>query len=346
MKCHSCLIEFSSSNDFYCKRCTDVLFGGVSVMPLDFDKEKFYQFRQDGAGRFSISGVQDKISLKLEGKHLRPTERGGRYILKPMPSTKLLNQDDIVANEHLSMQISQQVFGIPTASNGVIAFSDGELAYVTKRFDYAPDQTKLDQEDFASILQYSESYKGLDYKYASSYEEIAKGIERFVAVSRPALEDFFTRVLFDYAIGNGDAHLKNFSLYRKEERKDMSLTPNYDLLYTKYHIDETMSEMGLDLFEDLETKAMGALGYYSLEDFETFASICKIPPKRTKRIFDHLFASIDQVATLVERSFLSDDGKEAYLENYKERIEKRIAYKIPLPGYEFDSIVFTQQDHR
>lgn len=163
-------------------------------------------------------------------------------------------------------------------------------------------------------------------------------IKRVVSASRPAFKDFFTRVLLDYVIGNGDAHLKNFSLYRLEGSRDLSLSPNYDLLYTKYHTDETMGEMGLDLFDTFETKAMSALGYYSLEDFEAFAMMCEIPPKRIKRIFDRLFVSIDQVSGLVERSFLSDLGKEAYLKNYIEHIEGRIKYKISLPGYEFDSI--------
>lgn len=42
-----------------------------------------------------------------------------------------INLEDIAVNEHLSMQISSQVFKIPTALNGLIEFNDGELAYMT-----------------------------------------------------------------------------------------------------------------------------------------------------------------------------------------------------------------------
>lgn len=67
-----------------------------------------------------------------------------------------INLEDIAVNEHLSMQISSQVFKIPTALNGLIEFNDGELAYMTKRFDYSISSSqqeiiKIDQNDFASV---------------------------------------------------------------------------------------------------------------------------------------------------------------------------------------------------
>lgn len=39
------------------------------------------------------------------------------------------------ANEHLTMQLAAQVYGIETAANTVCFFKDGEMAYLTKRFD-------------------------------------------------------------------------------------------------------------------------------------------------------------------------------------------------------------------
>ena len=39
------------------------------------------------------------------------------------------------ANEHVTMQIASQVFGIETPPNAVVRFTDGELAYIVKRFD-------------------------------------------------------------------------------------------------------------------------------------------------------------------------------------------------------------------
>ncbi len=38
-------------------------------------------------------------------------------------------------NEHLSMQIARQVFGIETAENALMFFKNGAPAYITKSFD-------------------------------------------------------------------------------------------------------------------------------------------------------------------------------------------------------------------
>jgi len=154
----------------------------------------------------------------------------------------------------------------------------------------------------------------------------------------PALEDFYKRIVINYLIGNADAHLKNFSLYREEGRKDRSLTPNYDLLYTRYHIPNEEGYMGLDLFEDERdnpTKAFEAMGYYTLEDFELFADKIGIKPKRLEKIFELILVSTPKVMEMIEHSFLSDEGKEAYRKNYEERLKLHLCYSIE--QYDFNA---------
>ena len=129
MNCKSCLTTIRTGH--YCQKCKKELFGGANVQPLGFDKEAFYKVRTEMVDRMSISGVQEKISLTLSGNKLEPTATDGRFILKPVPSVEELhNKIDIAANEHLSMQLSKQVFGIHTASSALIPFNDGELAYI------------------------------------------------------------------------------------------------------------------------------------------------------------------------------------------------------------------------
>lgn len=331
MRCHSCLVEISSK--LYCSKCTKELFDGRKVLPLSFDKKEFYKKRKEYAKRISISGVQDKISLAFDEKGLlKTTDVDGRYILKPIPSGEQIDlEHDVCANEHLSMQLSKQIFKIPTASNALIPFSNGELAYITKRFDYASNGDKLDQEDFASILEHTSQSKGKNYKYDSSYEVCAEAIKKYVPASHPAIEDFYKRVIFNYLIGNADAHLKNFSLYRAEGRVDRVLTPNYDLLYTRYHIPNEEGYMGLDLFKDeldKSTEAFGAMGYYTLEDFELFAEKLGIKEKRLKKIFKLILSSTPKVMEMIENSFLSEQGKVEYKKNYIERLELHLCYSI------------------
>ncbi len=314
------------------------LFGGRKVSGLSFNKQEFYQKRKEYAKRISISGIQDKLSLAFdEHNTLVTTDIEGRYILKPSPSEEQVdNSHDICANEHLSMQISKQIFKIPTADSALIPFSSGELAYITKRFDYDKNGQKLDQEDFAAVLAYTSDKQGKNYKYESSYEACAKAIQMYIPASMPALEDFYQRIVVNYLIGNADAHLKNFSLYRAQERKDRSLTPNYDLLYTRYHILNEEGYMGLDLFEnemDSPTKAFEAMGYYTLEDFELFAEKIGIKTKRLEKIFERILVSTPEVIKMIKHSFLSEKGKEAYRKNYEERLKLHLCYSIEQYGF-------------
>lgn len=71
--------------------------------PGDKRETKFLANRQ----RISVSGMQEKLSLLLDGNRLRLTEAGerGQYLLKPIPRD-LKQAADVPANEHLTMQIA------------------------------------------------------------------------------------------------------------------------------------------------------------------------------------------------------------------------------------------------
>ena len=328
MKCHSC---FKATKSLYCAKCQRELFDGINVKKLGFDKVQFEEVRREQSDRMSLSGVQNKISLRLtkEGS-LEPTQANGTYILKPCPSSaELSHAQDVAANEHLSMHLSSHVFGMSTAKSAVIPFYDGELAYITKRFDYTQTGEKLPQEDFASLLEFSKSTKGLNYKFEGSYEHIAQKIREVMAVPMLDIEEFYKRVLFNYLIGNADAHVKNYSMYMQKGRR--VLTPNYDVLYTGYHVNETFGEFALDLFLDeleSQTEAFTALGRYTASDFKLFAKKIGIPTKRLEKIYDFMISKSPEVEEAISQSFLSSEGKEAYIAKYRERMELGLLYVL------------------
>ena len=68
----------------------------------------------------SISGFQEKYSLLIENSKLRLTteDERGQYILKPI-SDLPKNSEFAPANEHLTMQIAQQIFKIETKSTSI-----------------------------------------------------------------------------------------------------------------------------------------------------------------------------------------------------------------------------------
>lgn len=330
--CLGCLATNKTLKNNYCSKCIKELFNGIVPNPLNFDRVEFNKKRAELAHRMSISGVQDKISLTFEKKDLVPTATDGKYILKPISSGDghIQNEKDIVANEHLSMLISKNIFNILTAISGLIQFSDGELAYITKRFDYDDiSGSKYDQEDFAGIMGITPSSHGENYKYdACSYLDCARMIKKYVASSIVSIEDFFKRVILNYLICNGDAHLKNFSLYSKSYSSEYFLTPNYDLLNTRFHINEKCGDMALELLDEY-TPTYEKYGYYTYDDFKTFANHIDLKEVRFNKIMKFIEESYPKVEELIDKSFLSESAKEFYKSSYKDRV-KRLSFSKTL----------------
>lgn len=272
-------------------------------------------------GRVSLSGVQPKAGLVVRDHQLvRPSEEErGRYILKPAPSSyALLERKDCPANEHLSMQLASQVYHIETAPNALCFFRDGEAAYVTRRFDVAPDGSKYNQEDLASLAGLTKANGGSDYKYSNlSYEECAEIIGRYTTATSVEILKFFRIVVFNYLILNDDAHLKNFSLINRGDG-EYHLAPAYDLINTSLHLYEPRI-FALDKGLFREGMQLSDTRSVSRADFEEFGRRIGLAPRLVKRELD-TFASEQPLAKeLIDRSFLSDKLKRFYWQscNYR-----------------------------
>ena len=192
MQCHGC---HKNDIDGYCNDCRRRLFDGHRVhpiLPFSTPNADNLTLFQEKTKHLSISGVQLKYSIKREGKELILTEKGGQYILKPIPpSTHLIDREQAPENEHLTMQIAAQLFDINTAANGLIYFNDGAPAYLTKRFDLRPDGRKYQQEDMAQLSGRTRFTHGEEFKYNGTYEDIGQLIRQYVGAYMPALEAFF-----------------------------------------------------------------------------------------------------------------------------------------------------------
>lgn len=265
--------------------------------------------------RISISGVQEKYSLRLQKNNLSLTDTGGTHILKPVPTERLDRVSDLPANEHLSMQIARQIFGIKTAACGMIFFDDGSPAYITRRFDYKPEGTgKYQVEDFATLLAKSPEREGEDFKYNASYMDIAKQIRQHVAAAPVVRLEFFRLLVFNYLIANGDAHLKNFSLMETGQG-DYILSPAYDLLCTSLHIDDSRLALHGGLYGgDFNEKTYLNFGTYTRSSFVAFAEIAGINPGLAGTVVDDIMRGTLKAMELVERSFLSDQAKKKYID--------------------------------
>ena len=328
MNCLGCYKKVEKNE--YCLSCRKKLFDGKRVSTvLEFDKPKAENISMynEHSKRMSISGVQLKYSLRLNGNKLELCETNGQYIIKPNPSADHLEMmEDAPENEHLTMQIASQIFNIKTAHNALIYFKDGTPAYITKRFDVKGDGTKYIQEDFAQITNRTKDTHGESYKYEGSYLEIGELIKKYVPASMIAIENFFKIIVFNYIFSNGDAHLKNFSLIRNDFG-EMELSPSYDLMSTIIHTPGER-DTALDLFEkDHDSEYYATYGHYGRTEFIEFAKRLGIVEVRYMRFLDQFKHFEHNVIKMVGDSNLRRTAKDIYLLKYFDKLSRIIKNK-------------------
>lgn len=310
----------------YSPAALKLLFDGIQishVLPFDSPNNETADHEEYAkhVGRVSLSGVQPKAGLIIKDHQLvRPNEQErGHYILKPAPSSyALLERKDCPANEHLSMQLASQVYRIETAPNALCFFRDGEAAYITRRFDVAPDGCKYQQEDLASLAGLTKANGGSDYKYSNlSYEECAEIIGRYTTAPSVETLKFFRLVVFNYLILNDDAHLKNFSLINRGDG-EYHLAPAYDLINTSLHLyeprifalDKGLFREGMQL-SDTRTVNRG--------DFEEFGLRIGLSARLVKRELDTFATEQPLAKELIRRSFLSEKLKRYFWQSFNYR---------------------------
>ena len=319
MRCHCCLKE--TENDF-CRSCSQRLFSKANFSAmLKFTLPSIVQGTNQNTRRISISGAQAKYSLRIVSKELEPTDNNGTYILKPATNMQFRLFADMPANEHITMQMAKQIFKLNVAESALLRFTTGEYTYLTKRFDIRNDGSKILQEDLAQTAGLSSDANGSNFKYESlSYEEIAYILKQHVSASPIAIEQFFKVLLFNYLVCNGDAHIKNFSIYSPHQDGVYELTPAYDLINTSLHADGFRT--ALDLFKDEENyngKFFKDNGFYGASDFLEFARRIGIVEKRAQKFILDITAHIPEMDEMLDKSFLSDEAKVLYKERIRDR---------------------------
>jgi serine/threonine-protein kinase HipA len=315
----------------YSPKCKRELFNGKNVshiLPFSSPQNEGAQQQLflENKTRISISGVQEKYSLKLTDNVLELTDKHGQYILKPIP-TDLLNVTQVPANEHLTMQIAAQVFKLPVAKNALIFFDDGLPAYITKRFDVKENGERCLKEDFASLANVS-NVAGKNYKYDYSYVGMADLIDKYFPSSVLAKETFFQLIVFNYLFSNGDAHLKNFSRLDCSAKGDAFLAPAYDLINTRLHVKDEDLALKEGLYpEDMNHPSFDHFGSYAYDDFQHFGEKIGLLPARVKRMISKFLKDEDKVNSLISRSFLNEKTKVDYKALYDDK-RKRLLFSL------------------
>lgn len=323
-----CPGTLSEGFDTYSRAALMRVFRGKKVhhvLPYDSPASNLEMDEQfdDNRKRISISGVQEKFSIVLDKNKLRLTREDelGTYILKPIPSAGK-RPDQMPANEHLTMQIARQIYGIETAENALIFFKNGAPAYITKRFDVLEDSLvpsghagKLAQDDFASIAGRTSQTHGEHYKYLGNYLELFELMHSHLATYKIEAPKLIRLLVFNYLFSNGDAHLKNFSLV-ETPMGDYRLSPAYDLLNSRIHIND--NDFALDDGLLPRNLAQGKIGV----QFANLAKNAGLSEKIFRAIVDVMSTKSDAVEKIIAASFLDENTKRNYWQSYQGRLKQ------------------------
>jgi serine/threonine-protein kinase HipA len=296
-----CLVCLDSmGSDRYHPRCVRELFGTSYAPAIDIELAKLHTVAMAMIGHTALSGVQRKISLRLEteSRTLRVATDGGRFILKPQAQTF----PHLPENEHVTMRMAARV-GIAIPPCGLLSLKDGSLAYIARRFDRANDGKKFLQEDFCQLAE-----KSPKDKYDGSAELCARIVQRFASAPGVDAAKLFRLMVFTWWTGNGDMHLKNFSLLRGEDG-NYRLSPAYDLLCTRLVITDDLLALSVDGNKKNVTK----------KQWMTYAAYCRVPPRAAERIFREIAEAKEDCAAMIARSALPEEMKRDYAELIRRR---------------------------
>lgn len=316
-----CPGTLTEGHNTYSRACLSKVFKGKKVdhiLPYDSPttNSETDELFDDNRKRMSISGVQEKFSVLLDKNKLRLINEGeqGEYILKPIPSAGR-RPECMPANEHLTMQIAKQVYGIEAAENALIFFQNGSPAYITKRFDLKEDGSKLAQEDFASLSGRTPQTHGEHYKYTGNYYELFQILKKFVPAYLLEAPKLLKIIIFNYLFSNGDAHIKNFSLI-ETPMGDFKLSPAYDLVNSRIHIDDKDFALEDGLLP--KSLAHGKI----ISQIKTLSEKAGISDLIYNDIINTMFNKSDLVEQLTFSSFLDKKTQRNYFQSYQSRLKK------------------------
>jgi len=189
--------------------------------------------------RLSLAGVQEKLLLTRmpDGTWGRPVEgTPSTHILKP----EIEPFQNTVENEMFCMTVAKNL-GLSVAPVQTILVDDRPVL-VVERYDRVtdPDGTvhRIHQEDFCQALGLPPEKK-YEQDAGPNLARIARVLQDFAEPSAP--ETLLRVLTLNVALGNCDAHGKNFSLLHTLTGA-LRLAPLYDLLSTRlYPLDDKLA---------------------------------------------------------------------------------------------------------
>ncbi len=183
--------------------------------------------------RLSLAGAQNKLALYKgeEGFALPLHESPSTHILKP----EIERFPNLVENEAYCLRLAGAC-GLPTSRAESVCFGKHRCLLVERydrRVDADGNILRLHQEDFCQALGIPTRIK-YQNEGGPGLSDCFDLVRRTASAPGRDLIHLYNAVVFNYLIGNNDAHGKNFSLLYREARggRVVELAPFYDLVST------------------------------------------------------------------------------------------------------------------
>ena len=278
----------------------------------------------------SLAGAQDKIGLRLDSKTLRLFESVGpsptKHILKP--DTRQARYAPSAINEYACMQLARAL-RLPVPATWLLRVP--EAVYVVERYDrsvVAGNIVGLHQIDGCQLLGHGAGWK---YERLGGLVSIAKLVHALRALHIPGGDMLQLQrwVMFNYLIGNADAHAKNLSVLIDDQ--GYRLAPFYDLLCVRAY-----GDTGLALFIGDED-TFDAVGHHS---WEALCADCGFRLPETLKAFRTLATTLPtvwaKVRTQIDQQTQPTAPERALLDAMGQIFERHcrnaISMTAPSPG--------------
>lgn len=179
--------------------------------------------------RLSLAGAQEKLPLLYkDGEYYLPRNGApSTHIIKPTGHGEL---STLSANEYICIKLAEHS-GLPVPKTG-LKLAEGSDFLLIERYDRIFKDGKLSrihQEDVCQALGILSEHK-YQNDGGPSIADIYNLLKEKTSIPLLEMRSFLQYVLFNFIIGNCDAHGKNYSIMYKNN--SIKLTPLYDTVCT------------------------------------------------------------------------------------------------------------------
>ncbi|GHT90249.1 phosphatidylinositol kinase [Betaproteobacteria bacterium] len=288
--------------------------GAVTLNPGDTPEHLRFRRGASGAAavdeaaplKFSLGGMQMKFSMLRQGERytLNMGTQLGNYIVKPpsrdfaaLPRVEAATMETARA---VGIEVPEALLLPPEhidALPDMGAYPQGEAFYAIRRFDRSEHMEgskggRIHTEDFAQVFNLRPSQK-----YGRvNYEMIAQTLLRY-AGGLSDLKEMARRLAFNVLIGNGDAHIKNWSLIYDTPTRPR-LAPAYDLVstvaYTTHDTSIALNMAGVKRFDAI-----------TLDTFATLFARIGLHERIQKDMMEEVRVTVQRVKGAWENSFVA-----------------------------------------